>query len=312
MGSVVISLDAELGWGFHDRDPVPADRIRSARTAWRDLCRLFDRFDVPATWAVVGHLLLADCDAEHPGHPAGPRCCDGAPGAMAADEAWHGRDLVERVLAADADHDLAGHGFTHVHFDHGLMRREFAAAELRAWGATAAAVDVSPGSFVFPVNRVGYRDLLVEHGFDAYRGRQPSRRGRVRKLSDALRACGTPPLVSPSVDEYGLVNVPASAYLFGFDGYARSAVEAVRGDPVVDRVERALAALDERGGVLHLWFHPHDLVRERDFERVRRVVEAVARARATTDVRVETMAAVADRVRERHGEVSAAARTASR
>jgi peptidoglycan/xylan/chitin deacetylase (PgdA/CDA1 family) len=56
----VISVDAELGWGFHDIDP-PTSRVEAARTGWKRLAGLFNEYDVPATWAVVGR----QCDEQH-------------------------------------------------------------------------------------------------------------------------------------------------------------------------------------------------------------------------------------------------------
>ena len=39
MGAVVISIDAELGWGFHDypAEERPTDRIERSRWGWTQL-----------------------------------------------------------------------------------------------------------------------------------------------------------------------------------------------------------------------------------------------------------------------------------
>lgn len=42
-------------------------------------------------------------------------------------------------------------------------------AELAASVEAANACGLSLSSFVFPLNRIGHRDLLAEHGFDCYR-----------------------------------------------------------------------------------------------------------------------------------------------
>lgn len=301
MGAVVISLDAELGWGFHHREALPVERVRQGRTAWRRLCELFDRYELPATWAVVGHLLLEECNEDHETHPAGPRLCEGPR------EAWFADGLVDRVLGAEVDHEVGCHGFTHVHFQHESMTRSEAARELRRAREAVARLAGDPTSFVFPVNEVGHLDLLAEHGFDCYRGRQPTRPGPGRKLADSVLGRGAPPLVEPAVDPRGLVNVPASQYLFGFEGVARSAVEPVFGDPVVGRARRGLDRLADggNGDVLHLWLHPHNLTRERDFERMRAVLSYAAELRDRGEIHVETMRDVARRVRaERPGPVT--------
>lgn len=296
MRSVVISIDAELAWGFHDRRPLPVERIRAGRRSWRNLVDVFDEYDLPATWAVVGHLFQDECEEEHAGHPAGPRPCTWKPDRAEPADLWFGGNLVESVRDAAVDHEISAHGYTHVHFDHERMHREFAESELSACVDAAAERGLSFDSFVFPVNRIRYRDLLAERGFTCYRGTVPQATNRGRKLVDAVRDRGGPPIVTPVVDEYGLVNVPASLNLFSFEDLARTFVQPLWGDPIANRVERGMEALAEREGVLHLWFHPHDLTRQRDFERLRAVLDQVERGRDELGIEVETMGQVAERV----------------
>lgn len=299
MGTVVISLDAELGWGFHHEVPLPAARIRDARTAWIELLDLFDEYDVPATWALVGHLLTADCVGGHTGHPAGPQRCVTAPDGIRRENAWFDNGLLDRIVGADADHELASHGYTHVHFAHEQMDREMATAECGAAARALRDRGFDPHSFVFPVNQVGYRDLLAEHGFSCYRGTVPGRSGTLEKLGNALFGRGTPPIVRPTVDEHGLVNVPASLYLYSFEGVTRRVVEGLRDDPIVSAVRRGLDSLLGTDGVLHLWLHPHNVSSDRDRRRMRRVLDAIDNARRETDIQIETMETVAQLTVER-------------
>lgn len=306
MGTLVVSLDAELAWGFHDVDP-PAERLATARLAWERLVALFDRYEVPATWAVVGHLVLDGCAGPHREHPAGDRVCEidlgSADGpSLSADRAWYARDLVETVADADAGHEIAGHGFTHVHFAHDRMRRPFARREIERTRDAAATAGFDVGSFVFPVNEVGYRSLLSEAGFGCYRGRAPTAERsaaerRVRKATGALTDRGHAPLVTPRIDEYGLVNVPASMYLFDGLGPVADAAETLHGDPVARRAERGVDAAADGDGVCHLWFHPHNLTAPEDYERLRRVLSRAAEHRDRGDLSIETMGTVAARTR---------------
>lgn len=296
MGSVVISLDAELGWGVHHEHPLPASRIRNARSAWKALLRLFDEYEIPATWAVVGHLFLEDCDAGHTDHPAGSECCLEAPDGIPRGDTWFANGLIEEIVDADVDHELASHGFSHVHFAHERMNPSMAESECAAAAETLAPHSSEPRSFVFPVNEVGFRDRLSEHGFACYRGPAPDRPGPAEKLWDGLRGRNAPPIVEPTVDEHGMVNVPASLYLFSFEGVVRKIVEGVRDDPIVTAVRLGIDALQETDGVLHLWLHPHNVLGEHDRRRMERVLAVIDTARRRSDVTVETMASVARRV----------------
>jgi len=302
-GTVVVSVDAELGWGYHDHESPPA-WLDAARDGWRELLSLCDTYDVPTTWAFVGHLLLEDCDGRHPDHPLSPEWFARERGGWAdRPDLRFGPELVTAVRDADADHELACHSFSHVLFGDPDVSRTVAAAEVEACLRLAAERDVSLSSFVFPRNEVGHRDVLADHGFACYRGNAPPAGptvplGRqVSKLMGGMTRAPVPPLVDATIDEHGLVDVPASLYLFGFQGLARRLVDTVRGDPVVRSVRRGLNAVTGTDRILHLWLHPNNLRTDADVERLQRVLELVRERIDAGGVRVETMGEVAERVR---------------
>lgn len=302
MGSVVVSVDAELAWGFHDRRNPPRKRVEAGRRGWLALLDLFEEFRVPATWAVVGHLFLSECDGMHPEHPAPIGWFDHERGPdRTPEEHRFGLDLVRAIRDAGVDHDVGSHTFSHVEMGDPRTTRELARAEVAASLEVAHGHGFDLASFVFPRNNVGHRDVLAAYGFRCYRGVRPEPEGGpsvpapVRKLAEATVG-DPPPLVDPAVDEYGLVNVPASLFLFGFEGLARSVVEPVVGDPIVRQARRGIDAAVEAEGVFHLWLHPNNLVADRDVDRMRAILEHVDRRRRETSLRVETMREVADRV----------------
>lgn len=297
----MISIDAELGWGHHDREDPPERRLANARRGWSRLGDLLDRYQVPATWAVVGHLMLEDCDGVHADHPLSPEWFARESGE------WDGRpelrfapDLVDDVLSADVDHELACHGFSHAPLDHVHASRRVMRAELDACIEVARAWDVEFSSFVYPRNRIGHRDVLAEYGFTCFRGSSPKGRHAIRTLRPFQKvARGTvtsPATVTPTIDEHRLVDVPGSMYLFGFEGWLRTAAEALWADPMVEQAERGIDAVAGRdGGVFHVWFHPNDLRSPRDVVRVERFLRYLADRREETPLEVETMAEVAAR-----------------
>ena len=310
MGSVVLSLDAELGWGFHDQESPPTDRVERARAGWKRLIDCFEEAAVPATWAIVGHLFLDDCDGEHASHPASGDWFAAERGRWRSrPDLRFGEDLIERIEASPIAHEIGSHSFSHVVFGDADTTRTLAAAETEASVELARERGVSLSSFVYPRNRVGHRDTLAEGGFVCYRGRAPARDlddfagGRpLRKLAEAT--IDAPPLVRPRYDEFGLVNVPASLYLFGFEGLGRSIAESVWDDPVVRAAKRGIDAAAEANGseneVFHMWLHPNNLVTPRDVRRVRRILAYLDAQRTAGRVSVETMTEVAartDRVR---------------
>ncbi|WP_312912556.1 polysaccharide deacetylase family protein [Natronosalvus caseinilyticus] len=297
MGSVVVSVDAELGWGFLDLHPPPADRIERCRRGWHALREAFEAYDVPATWAVVGHLMLEDCDGRHVDHPA--------PAGWFERERtdWKDRpdlrfgpDLVRSVLESPVDHEFASHSFSHVLFGAPSTDRELARAEFERALDLADEWGLECSSFVYPRNNVGHRAALAEAGFTAYRGRTSTPEGFRAVLETGLG--GRSVLVEPTVDEHGLVNVPASLFCFGFESVARTVAESVWTDPMVvtarRAIDQAVAADDDR--LCHLWLHPNNLTTDRDDERMRAILAYIDQQRRETDLTVETMDEVAARV----------------
>jgi len=303
MGSVVLSLDAELAWGFHDHDELAEDRVSAARESWLRLLELFDDFEVPATWAVVGHLMLDSCDGEHADHPTPDGWFDRDPGTWEGrDDRWYGSTLIDAIEDADADHEIGSHTFSHVEFGH--TTREIAAAEMRECVEIAEDRGVSVDSVVFPRNYVGHRDVLAAYGVTSYRGTKPRRWYDRGPLGSAAKLVGwptgavSPTMVTPEIDEYGLVNVPASLYLFGFEGRARSLVERATGDPVVEMARRGIDRASTGDGVFHMWLHPNNLTDDRDFDRMAAILEHLAAVRDRTPLTVETMGEIAAELKD--------------
>lgn len=303
VGSVVISVDAELGWGFHDLPSPPEKRVAAARAGWATLLECFRAQDIPATWAVVGHLFLEDCDGVHADHPT-------PDGWFARErEDWANRpelrfgwELVDRLVSGPVDHDVGGHTFSHVVASHDAVTEDVFRAELAAAADAAAEYGLELRSFVYPRNAVDHRRVLAEFGYEAYRGGHPAHRtGRGRRMAKVADVVWPDrlPLVRPTVDEYGMVDVPASLFLYRSGRLTRSVVERAWNDPVVVQATRGIDRAAEEDGVFHLWLHPNNLVEERDVRRIRSVLRYLRKRADETDLRVETMRDVARRVRER-------------
>jgi peptidoglycan/xylan/chitin deacetylase (PgdA/CDA1 family) len=268
-GAFVVSIDLELAWGTCDRplDARRRARLDRERTIVERLLRTLAQHDVRATWAVVGHLLLAGCDGgggrPHPEIPAG--AVTGAADWLAQHPPpgrhplWHGADIVERIAAARPAHELASHSFCHLPYDEARTSRAAVAADLAAARRAHAAARLPFASFVFPRNVVGFRDLLAAAGVRVYRGRSRAwydglPHVRLRRALDLLDFVLVPwaRTVRPLVDDAGLVDVPDSLLLYDRRGLAR-----LRGArAVVAKARRALEGAARRGEVFHLWFHP--------------------------------------------------------
>jgi len=173
MGAIVFSLDAELMWGFHDKNEIPIKRIKCAREAWIKILELFDKYEINATWAIPGHLFLNECDGLHKNHPAGEKWFKNDPGgSLEKNNNFFGRDLIKKITTAKSKHEIGCHSFSHMEFD--SITPQMANAELTLSIESAKNLGITLESFVFPRNKIGNLDTLRKNGFLCYRGKEPA------------------------------------------------------------------------------------------------------------------------------------------
>jgi len=297
LGALTISIDLELAWGVCDRELQPAQRESLARE--RDivtrLLALFERYDVRATWAVVGHLLLERCEQE-PLHPEIPRPV--LPDSerdwffqhpdQPDDPLWYGRDLVEMIRNARPMQDIGSHSFCHLSY--ARSNREAVEADIKQARLVHDRNGLPFASFVFPRNDSGRYELLREHGVRVVRGRTDHWHQRFgpRWLRRGAHLASyfspfPPPLVEPQARD-GMVDVPDSMLLFGRNGLRK----AVPPKLTLMRAVRALELASSKGKVFHLWFHPSNFAHDADvqfslLEQILAHAEAM-RARGVLDV----------------------------
>jgi len=312
--TLVFSLDAELAWGYHDLNMNKHYErcIECARSSWMEILDLFDKYQIPATWAIVGHLFLDKCDGKHEDHPADDDWFQNDPGGTINENPnWFGTDLIKQILDKKIEHEIACHSFSHVEFD--SVEREIAESELQHSIEAANIMNINFESFVYPRNKVAHRDLLKEYGFKSYRGVKPLSENNneypeKRMIRNSIRKGGlfldyfTPirinySTVNPIIDEFGLVNIPASLFIFGFQGKSRLVSEKFFADPVVLKVKKEIDHLIKNKGILHLWFHPNNLTQDKDFERLIEILEYVNQKKNKTKLEVKTMKILAKEVK---------------
>lgn len=319
-GVLMISLDFELIWGTMDKAGVerfaPACRVEREVVIQR-LLDLFCRYNVSATWCILGHLFLDGCTcADGKAHPSivRPRhewvdgdWFDNDPcTSEAADPIFYGRSLVRKIMDAPVRQEVGSHSFSHVIFGDAGCSTATADTELRACVDAARDLGVELRSFAFPRNQVGHRDLLRRHGFTVYRGPEPAAHSTMplpRPVKRALHflefiAATTPPVVSPVRDEHGLWDIPGSMIYFPMHG-VRAAI------PVSRRVRRAVKGLDAAAAqskIFHLWFHPTNLADHTDalFEGLEAILDHARTLSQRGSLRIAPMRTIAEEMERVH------------
>jgi peptidoglycan/xylan/chitin deacetylase (PgdA/CDA1 family) len=282
-GTLVISLDFELFWGMTDVTTLEeyGENVRGVRQAIPGMLALFRKYDIQATWAVVGMLapptktdLFASFPSEQPAYTDMRYSnYEYARRANIGDDEAHdphhfGASLL-RLIQATSKQEIGSHTFSHYYCtEDGQTETDFA-ADVRALHESLKPFGVTPTSLVFPRNqwRESYLELLRTFGYTAFRGNQrgwvyASRpRGseglllRLVRLLDAY----VPIFGHHTYNDYAMRratlphNVPAS---FFFRPYSPklAILEPVR----LWRMKRAMTYAARRGELVHLWWHPHN------------------------------------------------------
>jgi peptidoglycan/xylan/chitin deacetylase (PgdA/CDA1 family) len=141
--SFIVSIDTELKWGYRFYPATKMARVlqddeEKAVSSVGSFLDLFEKYSVPATWAVVGKLFY-----EHP-------------------------ELLASIRESGVKHEIGYHSFSHIRFSQ--ASRDAAEKELKEGLKIQDEFGVTFRSFVFPENMIGHVDLLPEYGFSIYRG----------------------------------------------------------------------------------------------------------------------------------------------
>ncbi len=283
VGYFTVSFDFELIWGTLDTRGVAgfeaACVIERERVIDR-LVHLLAAYEIPATWFVVGHLMLDRCDAttetRHPG-VVRPRHAwrqgdwfDRDPGGdEASSPLFFARSLIERVRACKTSQEIGCHSFSHVIYGDSGCSAECAESDIAECVRVAHDLGLRMTAFAFPRNRVGHLDVLARHGFVCYRGPEPHWYRNARWLPRAIVRMAhlsqfvgatTPPVVWPVRGRVGIVDVPGSMVFLPRHGVRR----LVSVDRRVLRAVKGLEAAARRAALFHLWMHPTNLAEDCD------------------------------------------------
>ncbi|WP_436926240.1 polysaccharide deacetylase family protein [Halosimplex amylolyticum] len=280
-GCLVISLDTELAWGYHGfggGDHLSTDGRRERRNVSR-LVETFERHDAPATWAIVGHLMLTECDGEHkdlpkPSYPEVREWYRNDPGSSADEQPLrYAPDILSTITGSGVEHELGLHTFSHVLCDRAGCPPAVLRAEIERCSELAEEFGFDPETLVFPRNGAAHIEVLADMGISIYRGKSADavlRRepfGRYREyLRFLLRT--TPPVVEPTQTPEGVWNLPASQSLI-YDPLDEIN-ELFPTHPRVRRAEKGIARAKRENKIFHIWSHPHNYDEQmfRDLERI--------------------------------------------
>lgn len=299
---MTLSIEIELGWGVHDlpgHDHLSPDGSEERRYL-RKLIEKADDCGVPITFNIVGHLLLEECDGSHAG-PYDDGWLDADPGTdVETDPLYYAPDVAREIRAAEVDHELCTHTFSHI-----MCAQEPRAVvehELETSIAHHERLGGTVRSIVPPRHSRPPNDLLSEHGIRVARyAIATDDGGRARRLRELT--VGPHPLW-----ETTLVNGVVETYCTTYPSLTASSLPSGQTSPpwpfrVVPTgfrkrlhryfLRRSTERAIDTGGSLHLWCHLYDLSNEHQWSVVSDYLEYLG-SLPTDALEVRTMESLAN------------------
>lgn len=278
-GIFTISLDFELCWGVRDKLILEqySSNLLGARQAVPALLELFGKYEIHATWAVVGFLmfenkaqLLAGLPRRKP-HYTNPNLSPYTVldqlGNDEHDDPYHYAPSLVRRIVATPHQELASHTFSHYYtLEPGQTLEDFR-EDLQAALQVAQFYGYSHTTLIFPRNQTHpeYLKLCRDMGFRVYRGNeeiwfyeaQSDERLTLmhrasRFLDTYFNIAGTHAYPLTRAQD-GLVNVPSSRFLRPYNQRLWF-LEPLRRR----RIVRSLKYAAQTSQIYHLWWHPHN------------------------------------------------------
>lgn len=290
-GYFVLSLDTEIAWGTFDKGglEIYKKHFEAYRYNVKRLILLLEKYNIKATWAVVGHLFLDECDGKHE-EVLRPRYSwygnkdwhNLDPGTNIKDNPyWYGRDIVKMIMDSRVKHEIATHTFSHVVIGDPECTEDIAISQVEKDIEIAKNFDINISSIVFPRNSVGHLDAISKLGINCYRGVQKTWYMNQKGINK--RAChfiDEVMSITPYIPKYQellgqekIVNIPASQFLAPYDGLWSIVPQRCRVKKGYKGIDKAI----KDNGVYHLWFHPFNLgSSDKMFEDLENILKCVS------------------------------------
>jgi hypothetical protein len=268
-GKLIIGFDYELAWGRHDEINLAdytAKFLIERKTVIPGLLGILSKHRISATWAVVGHIMLSECDGAHaeldpyrPAHFPDWFACGGE-GTDDGSSVWMARDTVHAIADCATPQELASHSFSHVVFNDEALTAIRACQEMELTRELIEGYGQRMISHVFPRGVPGHLGALKEAGIKVYRIHAQGDQGNPSALSWKLkRVAGEmlaipPPLSIPEIDGFGMTKLAGGLQL-SCRGRWRKMIPMSRR---ILRAWRGIQRASRDGEVFYLWSHPAD------------------------------------------------------
>lgn len=283
-GTLIVSLDFELLWGVLDFDN-PEDykpNVLGGREAIPRLLKLFEKYDIHATWATVGFMFAdnyeelkkyfpdADSLPTYENKKLFPYNKFDKIGADESAEPCYYAPSLIKLVSQTKGQEIGTHTFSHYYCrEEGQTAKQFRADMVAALNiAKAKGYDLK--SVILPRNQCTEEStqVLSELGFVSYRDEENDwihEKVKIRPLMRILRLLDVYfPLsgsggYTPEIEK-GIVNLVGSRMYKPFFK-PLAFLEKLK----VRRIKKQMLNAAKKGLTFHFWWHPHNIGVKTDF-----------------------------------------------
>lgn len=206
---ILVSADFELAWAWRytksSRTPVEKSLIKAKqeRENLPELIKLCEEYNIPVTWATVGHLFLESCERENGiAHGELPRLshfendywhytgkdwfehdpCTG----VNNDPEWYCPDLIRLIVDSPIEHEIGCHTYSHIDCSDSICHPDILRSELQACKQLAKEWNIELKSFVHPGYTIGNLDTISREDFTNFRTNYRNVLGYPKKHNNGL------------------------------------------------------------------------------------------------------------------------------
>ena len=276
-GSLTISLDMELYWGMRDTQILDAysENISNVHSVIPRILELFEKYQIHATWAVVGFLFFKNKEQliQHlPSKLPSYFKKDFSPYEYLIknelEEKYHFAPEAISLIKHTPFQEIGTHTYSHYFaLEKGQTIFEFK-EDIECAIRAQATCDSQCKSIVFPRNQYNDEHLAVLSllGVRSYRGnaqgwlyKPRDLKGetfgvRLMRLADAyFNITGHNTFIKPLSNAQDLKNIPASLFLRPYSSHLKI-FEPLR----FNRIKKAMLYAAKHKEHYHIWWHPHN------------------------------------------------------
>lgn len=273
-GLFVVSLDYELFWGIHDAFDINDyyENVNSVREVIPLLLKLFDKYHIRATFAVVGAIYHNSYDefTRFSSDVIKPKYASQGLSPYETINLIKEHDYPELHFAPDvisiireAGQEIGTHTYSHFYCTEPGVNSQSFESDINK----AIEIGRNNGddihSIIFPRNQIGdksFLNILKKLGITSYRGNPYDNYSGKTLATRLYRFLSSYLSISNETveitEECGIINIPSSHFLRPYSSWGLLNTLQVK------RIKKSMKKAAKEKKVFHLWWHPHNMGKE--------------------------------------------------